>query len=182
MESDQRATQKDPVAYRGGASLQSPQRSSLRGRSLSPLWLELVPKPPESLAPSNGAGVGCTCRIDAGEDGPILFDGNRHLGTNQNRRWNDGRLAKKDWSTPIFNEMMKLIEEGNAKSPSQQGSMGMLTELMNRKAVRLVRASLAPHAASLHEVRFSVFMMRSKVSRKIWGLSWLLILRSSSSE
>ena len=93
-----------------------------------------------------------------------------------------GGLAKKYWLTPIFNEMMKLIEEGNAKSPSQLGSMGTLTELMNRKAVRLVRASLAPNAASLREVRFSVFMMRSRVSWKMWELSRLLILHSSSSE
>lgn len=33
-----------------------------------------------------------------------------------------GRVAKKNWSTPIFNEMMKLLKEGNAKSPFQQRS------------------------------------------------------------
>ena len=58
----------------------------------------------------------------------------------------------------------------------------MLTELRNRKGVRLVRASPAPHAASFREVRFSVFIIRSRVSWKMWGLSRLLILHSSSSE
>ena len=32
-----------------------------------------------------------------------------------------GRLGKKNWSTPIFNEMTKILKEGNAKSPSQKG-------------------------------------------------------------
>ena len=46
VESDQRATEKTPLARVGGACFQQPQRSSLRGWSPFPLWLRTFPERP----------------------------------------------------------------------------------------------------------------------------------------